>query len=118
MRVEWTTAEPPLEAVAAAGRGSAAARLEAKVGESTRWTVTRFAEWLVVAGDDLPWFDGVIYLGRLVGAAGVLVPVHRHPLLHPELVGRASASLRGSAPCAALIPDGEGVVVLPLREVS
>ena len=66
-------------------------------------------------GDELPWIDGVIYLGVLPGTTDVLVPVHRSPQLHPDLVKRAATSIAGGAGGrVALMPDDDGVSVLRL----
>lgn len=116
MKVQWATAEPPLPVVAVAARSGAAHRLQAKADRKTDWVITRFDEWIVVVGDDLPWVEDAVYLGHLHGATHVLVPVHRRPQLHPELVDRVTAAFRGTARLAALIPSGDGVTVLPLAD--
>ncbi|MDQ1428338.1 MAG: hypothetical protein QOK39_1814 [Acidimicrobiaceae bacterium] len=107
MRIAWQPTEPPLRPVAVAGHGTVGDRLAARAGQEERWVLVRFAAWSVVVGDDLPWVDGATYLGQLPGAAEVLVPVHRGPRLHPDLVVKAVRSLRpGSARGqVAVIPD-------------
>ena len=116
MKVRWETAEPPLPPVAAAGRGLVGARLADRATADPRWDLVRFSDWCVLVGDELPWADGVIYLGVLPGAGDVLVPVHRRPQLHPGLVTRAVMSLGGGARGrVALIPDDDGVAVLRLE---
>lgn len=117
MNVGWEPLDPPLPPVAVAARGAAAEVLAQRAERDPAWKVTRFDDWVVVAGDKLPWADGAIYLARLPGAAHVLVPVHRRPDLHPELVERATQTYRGSARVAALIPGVDGVTVLPLAEL-
>ena len=114
MNIHWVPSDPPLPAVAVAASGAAAKDLEAKAGRDPAWTVTRVDGWIVVAGDQLPWADGAIYLGRLPGTAQVLVPVHRRPWLHPELVERATSAVLGTQRWAALIPGTDGVTVVPL----
>jgi len=116
MNVDWEPSEPPWPAIAVAACGTAAEALALRAERDPSWTVTRFADWIVVAGEELPWADGAVYLARLPGTAHVLVPVHRRPQLHPELVERATRAYRGSARAAALIPGAGGVTVLPLRE--
>lgn len=113
MKVAWEHADPPLPAVAVAAHGTAAEVLAAKTSRAS-WKVHLFEDWIVIGGDDLPWVDGAIYLGRLPGTARVLVPVHRQPRLHPDLVERLVARFRGAAHAAALIPGSDGVTVLPL----
>lgn len=114
MKIDWEASDPPLPAIAVAARARAAEVLAIKADRNPAWTVVRFDEWTVVTGDELPWADGATYLAHLPGTAHVLVPVHRRPRLHPELVERAVAPFRGSARAAALIPGADGVTVLPL----
>ena len=113
MKVQWDAAEPPLPAVAVAGRGVVGERLAARASVDERWDLVCFTDWCVLTGDDLPWVDGVVYLGVLPGTIDVLIPVHRRPRLHPGLVTRAVTSMCG-AERVALIPDDDGVSVLPL----
>ena len=113
MNVGWEPAEPPLPPVAVAGRGAVGERLAERATVAASWDLVRFSEWCVLVGDELPWIDGVIYLGILPGARNVLVPVHRRPQLHPELVMKAVTSIVGGpSGRVALIPDDDGVSVL------
>lgn len=117
MKVSWAPVEPPLDAVAAAAPGPAGDRLAARAEAHLSCRLVRFAGWTVALGDDLPWTDGVTYLGRLPGAGRVLVPVHRRPDVHPELVARLVPRLGdGVAGDLAFLPDrtGEHVAVLRL----
>ena len=115
MKVRWETAEPPLSPVAVAGRGAVGERLVERATVTPRWDVVRFSEWCVLIGDELPWIDGVIYLGVLPGTSNVLVPVHRRPQLHPDLVMRAVTSIVGGpSGRVAVIPDDDTVSVLRL----
>ena len=116
MKVLWRRAESPLPAVAVVAPGDAGAILLGKATYDDELTATAFADWAVVEGPDLPWVDGALYLGKLPGAADVLVPVHQHPELDPDLVRRAARSVLSGrrAERIALIPQSEGVVVLPL----
>jgi hypothetical protein len=123
MKIDWQPAEPPFGAVAVAGQGVVGERLAARAGHEPPWTIVRFADWTVVVGDELPWVDGVTYLGVLPGTSAVLVPVHRRPCLHPELVVKAVRLVcadagAGGALRVALIPespnDGAGRVAVLL----
>jgi hypothetical protein len=115
MKVSWDVAEPPLPPVAVAGRGTAGERLSERATGDPRWDMFRFSEWCVVIGDELPWIDGVIYLGVLPGTIDVLVPVHRRPRLHPGIVTRAVGSITGGAgKRVALIPNDDAVIMLRL----
>lgn len=44
---------------------------------------------LIVCGEELPWVDGVAYLGVDPAAAGLLLPTTRRPDLPPDLFARA-----------------------------
>lgn len=117
--IGWVAAAPPLRPVAACGRGPVAVRL-AERAEAGPWTTARYDDWTVVLGDELPWVDGVVYLGALPDAPGVLVPVHRVPALSPDLVRSAVRRLAGSAKQVALVPDETGgdVAVLVLDKAA
>ena len=116
--VGWTTVVPPLETAAVCARGAVATRLADRAGDN--WTVLRYDDWTVVLGDDLPWVDGVVYLGALPDAPHVLVPVHRVPALTPDLVLGAVRRLARGAKRVALVPDdaGDDVAVLVLDEAA
>jgi hypothetical protein len=119
MKIGWETAEPPLSPVAVAGHGTVGTQLAERAKASPHWESIRFSDWCVVIGDELPWIDGVIYLGLLPGTTDVLIPVHHRPQLHPDLVARAGASIAGDTRGRiALIPVGDGVSVLRLGSRS
>jgi hypothetical protein len=116
VKIDWCPAEPPLLPVAVAAGEGMADVLAAKASGRDDLRLTRFAEWSVVEGPDLPWVDGAVYLGRLPGATDVLVPVHRLPNVHPELVHHAARSLLAGRQVdrVGVVPVGDRVVVLPL----
>lgn len=109
MRIGWTAPAAPLPPVAALGDEHLAARV--RPGH----TVHRFRHCVVVLGDDLPWVDGVQYLGALADAPSVLVPVHRVPAAPSDIVAAAVRRLVGPRR-AVLVPDdvGDTVAVLAL----
>lgn len=116
MKISWRPIEPPLVPIAAAGHGSVGDQLAERARGHREWRVSRYPGWTLVDGDALPWVDGVIYLGLLPGTTDVLVPVHRQPRVHPELVSRVVRSLLGSrrASCVALVPSDDRVALLPV----
>jgi hypothetical protein len=111
--LDWTPREEPLvpRAVAAAGAalerlidrlrqlpGDRLSRLEGVVGE----------DLLVVLGaaDDLPWVDGVVYLGRSEQAPSLLLPTAVSPSIPESLLDRAVRLRAGSMPPPlAVLPD-------------
>ena len=106
MKVLWEVVEPPLSPVAVAGPGTVGDALAAKATQRGLRQVVRFAGWTVVVDHDLPWVDGVTYLGQLPGTTDVLVPVLRRPRLHPDLVAAAVRSLTGEPRGrVALVPE-------------
>lgn len=112
----WTPREPPLQAVAVAAvttgpAGPAARALAAAVveglddGRTARLRAVHCADWLIVlsddpAGADLPWADGVRWLGH---DSGLLLPTHLTVRPAPGLVARAAARQ---------VPETHGLLVL------
>jgi len=112
--------EPPLEAVAVAATGSARQGLATATlrrlrdGQALRAAAGK--DWLVVLGaaNDLPWVDGVRYLGQ---DGELLVPTTRRVDPSPDLVARAVGGtgelivvledvlLRGRLPVRTADPD-------------
>jgi hypothetical protein len=103
LRISLSPREPPLAADAVLATGETVSALSA----ATRRSLARGGElraaagdgWLVVLGppDDLPWADGVRYLGR---EGELLVPTTSAVTPLPGLV---AAAVRRVAPDAALI---------------
>jgi hypothetical protein len=116
VKIEWRTAQPPLPPVAVVAGGQLAEILTAKVSGREDIALTRFADWSVVEGPDLPWVDGAVYLGAVPGAADVLVPVHRLPDVHADLARRAARAMLAGlrADRVGIVPVGDRVVVFPL----
>lgn len=118
-RIAWTTPALPLPAVAVAGRdevGEALARRcagrdEVTIHCSDRWTV------VVAEPEELPWIDGVVYLGELPGVTRLLVPVHTVPTIPPDVlqaaVRRATGGAGGKAALLPLADAGDIVVLDP-----
>ncbi len=99
----WVAREPPLPPAAVVALGAVAVALLDHVAAAVtdpaapRWTGIWSPEgWLVLIGDDLPWADGVVYVGRDREAPGLLLPTRRRPGTPVDLV--ASALLRRFRP--------------------
>jgi len=93
MNIAWRTREAPLPANAAIARGAAARalaeRLDALSDEALK--AIRGAagnDLIVIAGDQLPWIDGIEYLGR---DDQLLLPTTLSPTVPVPLLARAIA---------------------------
>lgn len=119
MTLDWIAREPPLEPCAAVARGPARARLiEALLRRADLEGLSGVAGTDVVivigAAEELPWVDGVVYLGRDPAAPAVLLPTALAPAVPVDLLQGAvlARCAEGSAPVAvlrdpaALVPTG------------
>jgi hypothetical protein len=86
--VTWTDREPPLVPCAVAATGDTARRLAQRLLELDRAIFSRLygvagQTTLLVLGAEanLPWVDGVSYLGRDAAAPELLLPTHIEPLV-------------------------------------
>ncbi len=81
LALRWSPREPPLEATAALASGDVALALAARVltlsdEHLARLTAVAGSRRLLVLGAtvDLPWVEGITYLGRTLGAPSLLLP--------------------------------------------
>lgn len=134
-RITWAAREPPLEPIAVAGVGAPALALARRLLDRDdehlgrlRGVAASGAPAMLVAlgpAEELPWVDGVVYLGRDPLAPALLVPTILRPEVHPSLVERAflAGAPAGSAPIA-VFPSASATLgvghALPLgrRELS
>jgi len=120
--LRWQVREPPLEPVAAAATGPAARALARRLMAMSPERLGALSgvaggELLLVlgAGKDLPWVDGVQYLGRDPEAPGLLLPTALRPAVPLPLVERAAMLRRRTAPMpVALVLDPP--LLVPLEE--
>jgi hypothetical protein len=121
--VTWSLRSEPLVPCACIGRGAVAqalgralltldrarlSRLEACAGEGL----------LIVLGEvaDLPWSDGITYLGRDEAAPHLLLPTSRRPDVPVDLFARAlAAHVPEAAKGGAILPDPvDGLLWVPV----
>lgn len=108
--LDWVERDPPLPPVAALATGPAVAGLATATARAVAagrdLRVLRDDDTLLVlcggAPDELPWADGVVYLGAL---DGVLVPTRHHPTLPIDIIRTAIGAGPGDAAVVALTQD-------------
>lgn len=117
--VTWGDREPPLIPCAVAASGDAASRLAERllkldVSISSRLYGVAGPTTLLVLGEEanLPWVDGVSYLGRDPAAPGLLLPTHIEPLVPTaNLLERALRHRFAKlAPPLAMLPNTMTVI--------
>ncbi|WP_437668965.1 hypothetical protein [Sorangium sp. So ce131] len=116
--VSWTPREPPLPASAVAAWGEPARALGARLLRLDDASLARLRgaagpRAIVVLGDaaDLPWVDGVVYLGTDADAPALLLPTNARPSAGAALFARALARrFPAAAPPIAVLP-GPGQLV-------
>ena len=108
IEVRWRPRHDPLRPVAAAVSGAAARRLvERLLEDDERHRLTGVASdrgLVVVAGDQLPWVDGVLYLGRSEAAPALLLPTALEPTVPEALLEQAVSRQVGRVAPVAVIP--------------
>ncbi|MCA9552598.1 MAG: hypothetical protein KC933_21370 [Myxococcales bacterium] len=125
-RVEWVARQPPLPPVGVAARGHAAELLVRNLLTRSDDALANFTglaapDLVVVCSADigrptnrseLPWVDGVSYLGVAPGSAGLWVPTTLAPTVPEALLARAIQHARIPAPAAILLfTVGEATVI-------
>lgn len=110
IQISWTPRRTPLTAIAAAARGEAAAKLVKRLlaRDDAHLRLLRgvgSADLVLIAGpqDQLPWVDGVSYLGRVNGAPDILLPTNLQPTVPESLLARAIAHAKMDPPVALLV---------------
>ncbi len=104
MSFQWQARVEPLTPIGLCVRGEAARRLARRLIAQPRNLVgvhTRDA--LILLGDDLPWVDGVVYLGKEHPLDAVLLPTHLQPDWPASWI--AQALQRQSTAPWAVLPD-------------
>jgi hypothetical protein len=111
--VTWRLREKPLAPIAAAAVGRRARALAPRLLAREDAALARLhgvagKDVLVVLAEaaDLPWLDGIVYLGRDPEAPALLVPTILEPEVPIALVERALVRRAQTSPLAVL-PDAE-----------
>lgn len=104
--VHWQEREPPLPAGAVVAQGAVARALAMRLLHEPDETLARFTGvggegLLVLLGDDLPWVDGVVYLGN---DDGLWLPTTRRSDVPAALLRRALEQRHGRSALAVLPP--------------
>jgi hypothetical protein len=106
----------PLAPVAVAARGPAAAALAARLAGRDDAALGRLSAvsapgllLVIGAAEELPWVDGVVYLGKDPAAPSLLLPTALEPdvpapLFERAILARARAATRGGAPLSVEPP--------------
>lgn len=100
----WTPRSEPLEPVGMTAQGEVARRLARRLrGRAQELAGVRAGDRLVILGPDLPWVDGVVYLGRQQPFHPVLTPTNLQPDWPLDWI--AEVLKRKSAPPWAVLPE-------------
>ncbi|MCW3060964.1 MAG: hypothetical protein JWQ02_2785 [Capsulimonas sp.] len=116
----WRTRDLPLEPAGVAASGAAAIAMGQRLLDASDETLAALTGvsgdgFLILLGlaDDLPWADGVVYLGRDPSAAALLVPTTYAPSVPLALLAGALALRHPEVkPPLALIPNWPALVSL------
>ena len=123
--VSWRPRETPLPPVAAVGVGAASVALARRLLECSADRLARLQgaatpDVLVVLGleAELPWADGVVYLGREPAAPGLLVPTHLTPDVPVALLEAAVLRKVRGSPVAVVPVAGQLIDVGAARAID
>jgi hypothetical protein len=121
--VRWVPRSEPLAPCACVARGDVAHALGRAL---LAWDAARLARIEACAGDgvlvvlgegaELPWLDGIVYLGRDEAAPHLLLPTNSRPDVPIDLFARALAT-QVAAPTNAgvVLPDAaDGLLWIPV----
>jgi hypothetical protein len=124
LEVAWRDREPPLGPVCAVATGAAARAMAERLLDRPDAALARLRaaggpSLLAILGeaDDLPWVDGITYLGRDPAAPSLLLPTHRAPTVHAALLERALLGLVGRGAPVGVLLDPPRLVPLGVARV-
>ena len=115
----WIRRTVPLAPAAVLAEGPAAAAMARRLLQRTDEELSRLRGvsapgLILLEGDDLPWVDGVTWLGRDEAAAGLLVPTLLEPPFSIALLQRSLASKPGAAGGPLAVLPGASPRLIPL----
>ena len=118
MKLEWSARNEPLQPQAVVATGPAASKLARRLLQAPHLPVLDWAAssgLIVLLGEtaNLPWVDGVRYLGRDPAEPRLYLPTSLEPSLPPEWIASALVRQFGLAAPLALT---ESLVVIPLHQ--
>ena len=112
MNVRWSARERPLPIEGAIATGEAAARfarrllaLDDDALARLRGVASPQLIALLGASADLPWTDGIVYLGRDEAAPQLYLPTTRATTLPPALIARAIVRREPALPPPFVLTD-------------
>ncbi|MEO7719157.1 MAG: hypothetical protein ABIY70_23410 [Capsulimonas sp.] len=116
--ITWRTRDLPLEPVGVAASGAAAIAMARRLLDASDETLAALTGvsgdgFLIVLGpaDQLPWADGVVYLGRDPSAAALFTPTTHIPSVPLALLAGALALRHPEVkPPLALVPNWPALV--------
>lgn len=118
--ISWTPRQTPLLPVAVAARGDAALRLARRLLLLDDASLARLEgvagdELIVIKGaeEDLPWVEGVQYLGIDSEAPTLLLPTNYEASWPQPLLARALATRAGESGTIAVLP--QPALLVPMK---
>ena len=108
MKLSWSPRSQPLEIEACWAEGASLSRLRSKLSQRSELRQFPTVSGLVVVGDDLPWVEGLVYLGC---QQSLYLPTRWQPNLPLEWL---IARLREHSPAPwVLLPPGRAIGLNP-----
>jgi len=111
--VRWRERREPLPPAGVLALGADVPRLVARLLERDDASLSRLRgvagpDVLCVLGEaaDLPWIDGVVYVGRDAAAPSLLLPTTLEPTVPPSALERALLARASAAPLAVVPAAG------------
>jgi len=125
VQISWTPRRAPLPAMGAAARGDTALKIVRRLLSRDDAQLGLLfgvggSNLILIVGpqDELPWLDGVQYLGRAPGAPELLLPTTLQPTVPESLLSRAIAHAHIKPPVAFMLDERSLVSLAPAQRLS